>query len=83
MSLADDIVELIREVLQLDTSAQELKEDSLLMGAIPEFDSMAVVTVLTILEDQYGIMIEDDEVDANIFETVGSLIQFVDQKVSS
>lgn len=83
MSLADEIVDLISEILQLDNSVTELGEDSQLLGAIPEFDSMAVVTVLTSLEDQYGIIIEDDEVDAELFETVGALIQFVDQKVSS
>jgi len=83
MSLADDIVDLISEILQLDSSVIELGEESPLLGAIPEFDSMAVVTVLTSLEDQYGITIEDDEVDAELFETVGALIQFVDQKVSS
>ena len=83
MSLADDIVDLISEILQLDNSVTELGEDSQLLGAIPEFDSMAVVTVLTSLEDQYGIIIEDDEVDAELFETVGALVRFVDQKVSS
>jgi len=83
MSLTDDIVDLINEILQLDSSVMELETDTPLLGAIPEFDSMAVVTVLTSLEDQYGIIIEDDEVDAELFETVGTLVKFVDQKVSS
>ena len=83
MSLTDDIVDLINEILQLDSSVMELGTDTPLLGAIPEFDSMAVVTVLTSLEDQYDIIIEDDEVDAELFETVGTLVKFVDQKVSS
>lgn len=82
MSLVHDIIELINEVLQLDSSVTALDEDTALLGAIPEFDSMAVVTILTSLEEQYGIVIEDDEVDAELFETVGSLAQFVDHKVS-
>ena len=81
MSLSDDIVGLIAEILQLDGSVGELQEDSPLLGALPEFDSMAVVTVLTCLEEQYDIVIDDDEVTADIFETVGSLVRFVATKV--
>ena len=81
MALFDGIVGLIGEVLQLDESAVKLRQESPLLGAIPEFDSMAVVTLLTAIEEEYGIMIDDDEVDADIFETVGSLVQFVEQKI--
>jgi acyl carrier protein len=35
--------------------------DSRLLGALPEFDSMAVVAVVTMLEDQFGITVADDE----------------------
>lgn len=81
MVLFDGIVGLIGEVLQLDGAAVKLQQESPLLGAIPEFDSMAVVTLLTAIEEEYGIMIDDDEVDADIFETVGSLVQFVEQKI--
>ena len=53
-----------------------------LLGAVPEFDSMAVVTVLTMVEEEFGIEIQDDEVSADIFETVGSLADFVAGKVN-
>ena len=52
------------------------------MGAIPEFDSSAVVTVLTMVEDEFGVEIDDDEVSAENFETVGSLVEFVTMKTS-
>lgn len=44
---------------------------------------MAVVTVLTMVEEQYGIEIDDDEVSADIFETVGTLSDFVNRKVNA
>lgn len=53
-----------------------------LLGAVAEFDSMAVVTVLTQVEDHLGIVIDDDEISAEIFETLGSLIRFVDARVN-
>ena len=43
---------------------------------------MAVVSLLTVIEENYGIMIDDDEVSADNFETIGSLLQFVNSKVA-
>ena len=47
-----------------------------LFGALPELDSMAVAGVLTELEDRLGILIEDDEVDGDMLETFGALVEF-------
>ena len=52
-----------------------------LLGHIPEFDSLAVVAVIETIEDQFDIVIDDDEIDAEIFETFGSLLAFVELKV--
>lgn len=82
MSLFDEITSLICETLQLDKSSVTLQKETPLLGAIPEFDSMVVVTLLTGIEEQYGVMIDDDEVGADIFETIGSLVQFVEQKIA-
>jgi acyl carrier protein len=51
-----------------------------LLGALPEFDSMAVAGLLTELEERLGIMINDDEVDAQMLETYGALLTFVRAK---
>ena len=42
---------------------------------------MAVVSVITAIEDNYGFVVDDDEIDAETFETVGSLATFVDSKL--
>jgi acyl carrier protein len=54
-----------------------LDAGSPLFGHLPELDSMAVATVLTALEDRFGILIDDEDVSAEIFETVGALAGFV------
>lgn len=59
-----------------EARAAALTEASELFGALPEFDSMAVGTVLTELEDRLGIIIDDDEVDGELFATFGSLLAF-------
>jgi acyl carrier protein len=73
----------LRDALQLGARADRLTENSALLGAIPEMDSMAVVSVLTMLEEEFGISVDDDEVSADIFATVGSLAAFVSSKANS
>ena len=52
-----------------------------LLGAIPELDSMAVLGVLTQIQDDFGVQIDDDEVSADIFQTFGDLKRFVEAKL--
>jgi len=51
-----------------------------LFGAIPELDSMAVAGLLTEIEDRLGILIDDDEVEAEMLETFGGLLAFARRK---
>lgn len=83
-----DVTELFAEVkalslniLQTDDSAGTIDLDTPLLGHLPEFDSMSVVAILTAIEEQYGVSIEDDEVSADIFESWRSLTEFVAAKL--
>ncbi len=80
--MLDEIREILRETLQLGDRADELTASSQLLGVVPEFDSMAVVTVLTIIEEEFDVEIQDDEVSAEVFATVGTLADFVAGKVA-
>ncbi len=81
MSISADVIKVLINVLQLQGDNASLEEDTPLLGAFPEFDSMAVVSILTALEDKYGFYVDDDEVDGQIFETIGSLTAFVKEKL--
>lgn len=83
MALLDDVIKILNSTLQLSGDAAKLRADSQLLGAIPEFDSMAVVTVLTAMEEHFDITVDDDEIDAETFETVGNLANFVSTKIES
>lgn len=80
-----DTLECLKRILgaslQLGSRADILTPRTRLLGGIPEFDSMAVVTVLTMVEDEFGIALDDDEITADVFETLGSLVSFVDGKL--
>ena len=58
-------------------------DHTLLFGSLPEIDSMAVAALLTEIEDRLHIVIEDDEVDGEMLESLGSLIAFVDSKITA
>ncbi len=77
----DDLRDLLDDVLQLGERKQSLDEQSILLGEIPEFDSMAVMGVITEMEERYGIELEDDELDGELFSSVGSLKRFINQRL--
>ena len=55
--------------------------ESGLFGHLPELDSMAVAGLLTEIEDRLDIVIEDDEVDGEMLETYGALLEFVEARL--
>lgn len=81
MNTTQDIKNLLTQTLQLGPRADSLNPDSPLLGALPELDSMAVVTILTAMEEHFGFIVDDDEISADTFETLGTLTAFVDQKL--
>ena len=79
----DRLRRILRDTLMLGARAERLTESSRLLGAIPEFDSMAVVSIVTTVEQEYGITINDDELSADVFETLGTLNRFIAEKLGS
>jgi acyl carrier protein len=74
---------LLRDVLGLSqTQVDGFDADTPLFGALPELDSMAVAGLLTEIEDRFDILIEDDDIDGDTFETFGSLVAFAQSKVA-
>lgn len=81
MDVKKEVLRLLDEVLSLEGRAQAFELETPLLGAIPELDSMAVVSLITALEEQLGISIADDEIDGEAFATVGSLVTFVAARI--
>ncbi len=81
MALIDEVKQILGDVLQLGDKGDTMSESTLLLGSMPEFDSMAVVSVITAIEENYGFVVDDDEIDAEVFESIGSLARFVERKL--
>jgi acyl carrier protein len=82
MSTLEQVRTLLDKTLGLGGRGESFGANTQLLGSLPELDSMAVVTLITAIEEHYGIIVDDDEVDADIFETLGTLVAFVDQKLA-
>ena len=83
MDVQREVLNVLDEVLSLKGRTAKMTRDAPLLGAIPELDSMAVVAVITSLEERFGITVADDELDGSSFATVGSLTDFIAAKVSA
>ena len=77
----EEVKNIVADVLSLGDARAAMDADSGLLGSIPELDSMAVVSLITALEEHFGIVVEDDEISASTFETLGSLAGFVQSKL--
>lgn len=83
MNRMRDVAIVIDDVLGLRGRAASFVADTPLLGALPELDSMAVVSLLTALEDRFGITVDDDDIDGSTFATLGSLTDYLASKIGA
>jgi acyl carrier protein len=83
MNLIDEVRTVLDSALQLRGRLGARDASTPLLGAIPELDSMAVVSLITALEEHFGFAVADDEIEAATFATLGSLADFVQNKLDT
>lgn len=71
MDTSSALREILAEAMGINTSA--FGADTLLLGAVPELDSMSVMEVVMALEQRFEIDLADEELDAAVFASFGSL----------
>lgn len=81
MSALPDVLRVLDDTLNLGGRSAAFDAATPLLGALPELDSMAVVTLISGLEQHFGLTLPDDELDGSVFETVGSLTAFMDAQL--
>jgi acyl carrier protein len=75
-----DVKSVLVETLGLEDRADTITASTQLFGSLPELDSLAVVELVTAIEDRFNIVVDDTEFSGDIFETLGSLAEFVERK---
>lgn len=76
-----ELAAILDELLSLGGRAAAFDDGTALLGALPELDSMAVVGVIGAIEERFGLVFDDDEIDGTSFATFGSLATLIDQKL--
>jgi acyl carrier protein len=82
LMLIDDVKSVVGSALQIRDRVKDMDASAPLLGAVPELDSIAVVNLITALEEHFGITVADDEIGASVFETLGTLTKFVEGKIA-
>lgn len=81
MDIRKELAVVLDDVLGLKGRAQGFVDSTPLLGALPELDSMAVVGIIAGIEEHFGVYLADDEIDGSSFETFGSLLKLVQDKL--
>jgi acyl carrier protein len=76
----DAVKAVLVETLGVEDRAASIVATTPLLGSMPELDSMAVIELVVALQRRFDIEIDDDDVTAEAFETLGSLAALVDGK---
>lgn len=81
MNIQQEILHILDEAMGLKGRAMRFTRETVLLGALPELDSMAVLAVISGFEDRFGFVVEDDDLDGAIFASVGTLADYVSSKL--
>ena len=72
MNVRTEVLNLLDEALSLRGRAAAFSDDTALLGSVPELDSMAVMAVITGIEERFGVTVEDDDISGATFASVGT-----------
>jgi acyl carrier protein len=78
--LVAGVSDTLAEILGIEDRRDQLTADTELFGSLPELDSLSVLELATALETKYGVVIDDDDFTGEVFESIGSLADFLESR---
>ena len=79
----DELKRILGETLEIRERVASFDASTPLFGSLPELDSMSVITLITAIEERFGVVFDDDEITAEAFATLGGLHQLLAKKLST
>lgn len=76
-----DIRDILVRTLDIQDRAASIEPSTALLGGLPELDSFAVVELAAAIEAKFHIEIDEDDFTGEVFETVDTLVQFVNSQL--
>lgn len=83
MDVQKEVLAILDEVLSLGGRSAGFGPSTPLLGSVPELDSMAVVALITAIEERLGIAFQDEDIDATTFASVGNLLAYVNKRLEA
>ena len=82
MDILAEIRTLLGDTLGLQQRCAQWQRETPLLGSVAELDSAAVIHIVASLEERFGVYLDDDDIQAAHFETVGALAALVEGKLA-
>ena len=86
MNISSDTLDSVKAVvvrtLEIPDRADALEAATPLFGSMPELDSLALLELAASLEEEFGFVMADEDFMEEVFETIGSLAEFVERRRS-
>ncbi|MDP2811880.1 MAG: acyl carrier protein [Rhodocyclaceae bacterium] len=83
MDIDKEVLTVLDAALGLQGRGLRFSTETRLLGALPELDSLAMVALIGALEERFGIVVADEDIDGSLFATVGSLAAFVRPRLAT
>jgi acyl carrier protein len=77
----DAVKDVLVDTLGLEDRAATIDASTPLLGSLPELDSLAVMELVLAVEERFGIAVEGEDVNAEVFESLATLAAFVAAKL--
>lgn len=77
-STLDEVKALVAETLGIVDRLDSMNASTGLFGSLPELDSMAVIELVTAIQEKFGFEVDHASLTMDTFETIGTLAAFVD-----
>ena len=82
MPLTAQVLHVLDDALQLQGRALHFDRSTALLGSLPELDSMAVLALISGLENHFGVTFCDDDLHGAVFANVGQLCDLLEQTLA-
>ncbi len=74
------LVDALTFVVGEDHSAGTFSPQTQLFGSLTELDSLALVELICVIEERFDLEMDEDDITAEVFESVGSLAAYLDTR---
>jgi acyl carrier protein len=74
-------IKILLNQLKIISNTDQIDEQSELLGQGVGLDSVEILNLVTRIEEEFDLLIDDDELLPEYFKSVGTLITFIEEKL--